>query len=767
MTPKNAKTSQALSVEELRLLGEAIDASPSPFTLYDQDFRLIYANQTSRNVWPELHEALAGGLGLERAARVGAEALFPEASEETLQKATQYVISQFDSENPHDMMAPDGRWMKVTHNKLHDRAVVGVGLDITDLKVREKELDTVRGSLANLVKGLAQAILVVDKDGVVTMFNAAYENYCKSLGVEPFVGITEKELTRMLVKKGPHHIPDEEFEAWFAGFYAKRFNNSQATEEEYDLGDGRHILRHQHYVEDVGNIITITDITEIKKHERKLKQAQKAQADLIDVLEYGLLVVDKTGLVTSFNTAYADYCRTFGFEVYEGMTARQLTKQFAVTTQFPVPEEAFDAWFDAFYAERFNVEESLEEEFSLADGRHILRHQHYREHVGNIITITDITEIKKAQLSAEAAERSKSEFLANMSHEIRTPMNGVLGMAHLLTKCDLGENELQLVELIQRSGQALMTVINDILDFSRIEADRLVLEDETFNLRNCVTDVAALLMMAAAEKDVELSVNIAPNLPKLFIGDAGRLRQVITNIMGNAVKFTESGYVRVDISGARDGKMHNLLISIKDSGIGIQEDKIRDIFDKFQQADSSTTRKFEGTGLGLSIAKRLIVLMGGDIMVDSQLGKGSRFDIRLPLMAACEILDGAKILILVEDPETCQSLGEQYADIGAGVVPVSRINQGLLALEVARDRGIDFDIILVDANFDGTEESAFAERVLALSDLGQTQVLLYDRFNDQANNWIDAGLNVSLSESFKAEDVMGFIHRYKNLRRAA
>ncbi len=619
-------------------MGEAIDASPSPFTLYDQDFRLIYANQTSRKIWPELHAAFAAGKGLEHAARVAAEALFPGAGEETLHKATQYVIHQFDTEEPHDMMGPDGRWMKVTHNKLHERAVVGVGVDITDLK----------------------------------------------------------------------------------------------------------------------------------KHEKELEDAQKAQADLIDVLEYGLLVIDKTGVVTLFNTAYADYCRTFGFEVYVGMTARQLTKQFAVTTKFPVPEEAFDAWFDEFYALRFNVDTSLEEEFSIADGRHILRHQHYREHVGNIITITDITEIKQAQLSAEAAERSKSEFLANMSHEIRTPMNGVLGMAHLLSKCDLGENEQQLVKLIQRSGEALMTVINDILDFSRIEAGRVVLEEETFNLRHCVTDVAALLMMAAAEKDVELTVNVAPDLPMLFVGDAGRLRQVITNIMGNAVKFTESGFVRVDISGYSDGKMHKLLISIKDSGIGIPENKITEIFDKFQQADSSTTRKFEGTGLGLSIAKRLLGLMGGDIMVESQLGKGSRFDIRLPLMAACEVLDAAKILIMVDDEKECQSLGEQYADLGARVVPVSKHRQGLLALEVARDRGIDFDMILFDVELNSSEDADFIDRVMALSDLGRTPVILLDKFGcTRPSKWAAMGLNITVTESFMAEDVMGIIHRRKNLAKVA
>lgn len=511
MTGKNAKTSHELSEEELRILGEAIDNSPSPLTLYDQNFHLIYANATSRNTWPELHQAFSNGAGLHKAARAAAAALFPDGSEETLEKATAYVVSQFESEEPHDMMAPDGRWMKVTHNRLHDRAIVGVGVDITDLKRREKELE----------------------------------------------------------------------------------------------------------------------------------RAQQAQNDLIEVLGNSVLVVDENGIVTMFNSAYRSYCLTVGFEPHIGMTEKELTWQFIEKERFPVPKDEFDDWFEEFYKARFNSEKILEEEFSLTDGRHILRHQQYVKGVGNVITITDVTDIKNAQLKAEAAEQSKSEFLANMSHEIRTPMNGVLGMAHLLSRSNLGENEQQLVQLIQRSGNALMTVINDILDFSKIEAGHVVLDNSEFDVRESLRDVLALLTLTAAQKDVHLSASFQSNTPRMFEGDAGRFRQIMTNILGNAVKFTEAGSVKVQVRSASGG---GLMITVKDTGIGIPEDKINEIFRKFEQADGGSTRKYEGTGLGLSIALRLTKLMGGDIMVDSVLGEGSRFDIRLPLKAVRSDAEEVRVL---------------------------------------------------------------------------------------------------------------------------
>ncbi|NSX91445.1 response regulator [Agrobacterium tumefaciens] len=736
---KAHETLLSTQIRETWLLRAALEQLPVAVFLRDHDRRLTFANTA--------YEKFVGGDLAHFIGKTESE-MFPATGEQSRLENERLLETGEAIEKAETLPLPDGGSLPVitrlgrVATPDDEYYLVGSVTDVSLLQDRENALiaaqaqaEALHRQLEAVLHALPVGVLLINADLVIEYVNPFfYEVWGEIGGEKSLVGKSYREFMELNFDSGLYDYGDMSFDDLYSQRAERLLSKEVFAPREVRSKSGKVTVISKTRLDGGKILSTYADVTDVRMRDAEI---MKAKAELERVGEYmqgatramaqGLALVAQGTIIMS-NEAMA---RMFDVPPHLLEKGRNWSGFFAHCARrgdFGTAEEAaatLAAWKDNIAANRpfswlIHVAGKtwLNLEATNSSGNYWL------------VIVTDVTEMKMREeelqrlLSrAEAADRAKSEFLANMSHEIRTPMNGVLGMAELLAKSNLDTRQKTFTDIIVKSGNALLTIINDILDFSKIEAGQMKLRSVPFDPAEAVEDVVSLLSSAALEKDIELVVRIDPSVFGKVMGDAGRFRQIVTNLVGNAVKFTETGHVLVELSAQSAEASETMLsLRVEDSGIGIPADKLETIFDKFSQVDGSATRRHEGTGLGLAITVGLVGLFDGSINVVSEVGKGSTFGVNIPFQVTerrrdvpllSVAIEDIRVLVIDDNDVNRRILIEQLRTWGIDGHAVEDGPSGIAVLQEAASLGFSIDAIILDYHMPVMNGLDVVERIRA------------------------------------------------------
>jgi len=613
-------------------------------------------------------------------------------------------------------------WVMTTKAPLRDEkgqvvGLVGIGRDITEQKQAEERLVAESNLLSTVIDNLPDYIFVKDVNSRLIMDNIAHRRLLGTTVLEEVVGKTDFDF-----------FPDELAAPYFAD-EQKIIQSGEGLinreEPAVDKDDKQKwLLTTKVPLRDrqgtiIGTVGINRDITERKQAEIELLREKQFLETLNKTSPVAVVVLDNQENIVSCNPAFENlYGYTPAEIIGKNLDALVTTQELLGQANFYTQQAMLGPVRGVGQRRRKNGE-LVDVEFY---GVPVIVDE---ERIGALAIYHDITELDRARREAEDASRTKSEFLANMSHEIRTPMNGVIGMLELSLDTQLTSEQRDFLETSLHSAEALLALLNDILDFSKMEAGKLELEKINFNLRNTVEDVAYTLATRAQSKGLEIACLIHPDITSNLRGDPGRLRQILVNLVGNAIKFTPQGEIVIHAEPIEETDSHVLVhFAVQDTGIGIPYERQAAVFDRFTQADGSTTRKYGGTGLGLTISKQLVDAMAGKIGVESKPGIGSTFwfevkfekqptkkHVTAPLSPKLLNLAQARVLIIDDNQTNRLILTKNVEALGSRVESVSSGAKGLESLRNAHRAADPYHVVLLDMQMPGMDGEQTARAI--------------------------------------------------------